>query len=321
MYALKQQPEDFQVQEITHVLPKEEGSFALFWMKKKYLNTEDALQKVCKTLQIPRKYLGSAGNKDRTAVTQQLISIPTVLKERLEKISLFNLTFSFYGYGTGPISMGDLLGNQFSITLRALNPWEEPKKISKMLNYFGEQRFSTHNADIGKLLIQKKFKLAMALIQESKTPLQDKIEHYLKRQKQDYVGALRIVPKKILKLYVHSYQAKLFNEMAQYCIEHKVRVETLPLIGFATEFKGKVGELAEKKLKEEEITPRDFIIRAIGELSSEGGVRTLYADVSDLQIGKMENDELNLHKKKVLIEFRLPKGSYATEAVRQMMQS
>lgn len=319
MYAIKQQPEDFQVVEITHIQPYEQGSFALFWMTKKHLNTEDALQKICKTLQIPRKYLGSAGNKDRTAVTKQLISIPTALKERLERLCLLNLTFEFYGYNSSPVSLGGLLGNSFSITLRNLNPWEQPKPLSKMINYFGEQRFSIHNSEIGKLLIQKKFKAALLLIQESKTPLQGKMEEYLHKHKQDYVGALRMVPKKILKLYVHSYQAKLFNEMVQYCIEHKFRVDTLPLIGFATEFKGKIGELAQKKLKEEQITPRDFIIREIGELSSEGGERALHVEISDLQIGKLENDELNIQKKKVLVEFRLPKGSYATEAVRQMM--
>ncbi|HLD04272.1 MAG TPA: tRNA pseudouridine(13) synthase TruD [Candidatus Nanoarchaeia archaeon] len=319
MYTLKQQPEDFQVREITHLMPHEEGSHALFWMTKKFLNTEDALQKICYTLKIPRKYLGVAGNKDRTAVTQQLISVPSALKERLEKLQLTNTRFEFYGYSDGPISLGDLLGNQFKIIIRNLNPWEKPKALSKIVNAFGEQRFSTHNSEIGKELIQKKFKQAVFLIQESKSLLNDKIVLYLKKHRQDFVGSLRLIPKKLLKLYVHSYQAKLFNELAQYCLEHKICAETLPLIGFATEFKGKIGELAQKKLKDEKITTRDFIIREIPELSSEGTSRELHVELSDLYLHPMENDELNLHKKKVVVEFRLPKGSYATEAVRQMM--
>jgi len=134
------------------------------------------------------------------------------------------------------------------------------------------------------------------------------------------VGALRLIPKKLLRLYVHSYQAGLFNELVEYCIEHKLRYERLPLIGFGTEPKGKIKVLVDKLMKREKLSYRDFIIRELPDLSSEGTERVLHVDVKQLKIDGLEEDELFLRKKKCVVEFTLPKGAYATEAVKQMMQ-
>ena len=65
-------------------------------------------------------------------------------------------------------------------------------------------------------------------------------------------------------------------------------------------------------IDEEKIAERDFIIRQIPELSSEGDQRAAFVKVNDFKMVKKEKDELNKSKLKLKVKFSLPKGSYAT---------
>ena len=94
---------------------------------------------------------------------------------------------------------------------------------------------------------------------------------------------------------------------------------SIPVIGFATEIKDeKINSIVQKILDKEEICKNDFIIRSIPDLSSAGNERDLFVDVKDLVIGNLEDDELNIGKKKVRLSFSLGKGSYATEVVKEL---
>ena len=81
---------------------------------------------------------------------------------------------------------------------------------------------------------------------------------------------------------------------------------------------GRIGEIIEAIMEKEGITDRDFIIRKIPEISAEGTERDMFIEVKDLEIGNLEDDELNNGKKKSRIKFFLQKGSYATEFIRQV---
>ena len=50
----------------------------------------------------------------------------------------------------------------------------------------------------------------------------------------------------------------------------------------------------------------------------EGKTRNVFVDVSNLEIGQFENDELNYGMKKIKIKFGLPKGSYATMLIKKL---
>ena len=80
----------------------------------------------------------------------------------------------------------------------------------------------------------------------------------------------------------------------------------LSLIGFGTQTNNNTNEI----LKKECINQRDFIIKQIPELTSEGSERELFAEVNDLDIKKI--------KKGYVLKFKLKKRSYATEAIRQI---
>jgi tRNA(Glu) U13 pseudouridine synthase TruD len=174
---------------------------------------------------------------------------------------------------------------------------------------FGEQRFSTKNAEIGKLLVKRDFEKAALLIAKLHSGIK---RIYVHLNQRDYIGALRCLPRKLLLLFVHAYQSLLWNKAAMLSNE-----EVLPIVGFGSEVNDAV---TKKILVEENLKPQDFVIREIPELSPEGSERNVWVEAKDLKVSKLQPDEFFPGKKKVTLEFFLPKGSYATEFIRQMLQ-
>ena len=304
---LKQKPEDFMVKEISKIEPGKEGSYAYFLLKKRDYTTLKALQQIAVTLSVPLKWLGYAGNKDKVAVTEQVCSAATITPERLKEIKLKDIEITVLGQGNKPISLGDLKGNKFEIIARDID--KLPEKKTRFKNFFGEQRLSTNNAAIGKAIVKREFKQAVALILATKSPGSQDIHKSMIAQPKNYLAALKTLPIKMLKLYVHAYQSVLWNELAKNTTKTKLQI-----VGFDTTPDKELEEL----LKREEITVRGFVIKEFPELSSEGTEREVYAEASDLVMGGLEDDELNQGKKKVKLTFTLPPGSYATEFVRQL---
>jgi len=335
-YKVKQIPEDFVVKENSNVKLVAKGGYSVFRLKKKNYTTEKAVQQIADSLRIDRKRMGYAGSKDSKAVTEQLISIKGISREKAEALKLKDIELFFAGYANNPISLGDLEGNSFEIVVRNIS--KKPKKISRIVNYFGEQRFSKNNAEIGKAIIKKDFKKAVDRILDSIGENEKKIIAHLEKNRNDFVGALKLMPWKTLNMYIHAYQSKLWNETVKLllkdsttlnsgAIKSKTKVDNnekikLPLIGFATEIQDNdVKRIVEKILQNEDVIKNDFVIRAIPELSGAGGERELFVEIKGLKIGELEDDELNKGKKKVRISFSLGKGSYATEVVKEMFSN
>lgn len=330
-YKIKQQPEDFIVRESPMRTLKEKGDYSIFTMTKRSYNTESAVQRVADALRIPRKNIGYAGSKDSRAVSEQSISIKGTSRERGESLELKDIDLKFLGCSDEPISLGDHGGNRFEIVVRKIDHdiEQKPKPVDRIVNYFGEQRFSTNNAEIGKAMLKKDFKKAVELMVEHSGREEEKVQEYLEKHRADYVGALRTIPWKNLTLYIHAYQSMLWNEAAKRYLSYistkkdDMDITTMiPIIGFATEMT-EINDAAIKKIigsimEEEGIGSQDFVIRAIPDLTSAGSERKLYSEVKDLDIGELEDDELNPGKKKVLLKFSLGKGSYATEVIKAM---
>ncbi len=347
MYRLKQLPEDFLVTEISSVKFKETGKYLYYKLVKKNWNTLDAVKRIAELLHIPEKQIGFAGSKDRNAVTEQLLSIAGVPQERINALKLSGVELNFAGRGDVPISLGDLHGNAFEITVRNLE--QAPiKKIRYIPNYFDEQRFGTHNVAIGKHLLKKDFATAAKSINDAHYV--QSIGRYLQQHLNDYVGALKLLPVRLLRMYINAYQSYLWNEILalylkeqgrklleiQYSLGKFVFVEDpeeflkvqVPLVGFGSqnvrwdevpgEVQEGVQEIITYLLKREKITYDEFVIKQIPELTLEGELRLAFVEVRDLKISVFENDELNLSKKKVLVSFTLGKGSYATMVIRAL---
>src|SRR3989338_7761584 len=253
MHKIKQAPEDFIVKEITNVAIGDTGKYAYFILKKKSYNTIKAIENIASTLRISPKNIGFAGNKDKNAVTEQLFSIKNGKKD-LEKVSLKGIGLKYAGKWDEEIYLGGLKGNEFYITIRNLEDTEIKKIEDKaknnrifMPNYFGTQRFSKNNHWIGKAIIKGDFKRALELVLESNSEQNEMIEEHLQKQKNDFIGALKIIPFRMLKLYVNSYQSFLFNKsLEKYVSVNNINKkndiglnynEKIPIIGFSTELK------------------------------------------------------------------------------------
>ena len=316
MYAIKQIPEDFMVWEIPDHKLDEEGYYAYFWLRKKNYTTLRAVKEMAIKLHIPLKNIGFAGNKDKAAVTEQVVSIRAIDKKRIEKLNLRDIELTYIGQGADPISIGDLKGNRFRITVRNIPSrrllLKTPKKIP---NLFGQQRFSKNNAEIGKAIVQKNFRKAVDLIDNKE------VKDYIENNPGDPVGAIRALSLKLRKLYVHAYQSLIWNEtVKEYLETSPFKNELIPIVGFGTDLKrDKMMNIIRKILNKERITQRDFIIPQMPELSSEGTERDLFVEPENFQISTAE-DELNETKSKAIVQFTLPKASYATTVIEHMFK-
>jgi len=299
---LKERPEDFIVKEIPDLSLTPKGEYGIFRLKKKLWNTEDAVQEIAKKLKMPRKRIGYAGSKDRQAITEQYISIHKASK-KVESLKINNLRLEFVGRSKKPISLGDHAGNSFEIIARECD--ERPRPRMLLVNYFGEQRFSENNVEIGRAIVKKNFKKAVELIVEGGGRNASAARKHLEKHKNDYLGALKKIPLKTATLYVHAFQGKLWNQAAEQ-LTGKGNI-SVPIVGFATEFENeKIEKIYEEIL--EKVKLKDFVMRQWPELSSEGSHRNLYMKLQSLKITK-------INEKTYGLRFILPRGSYATVAL------
>ncbi len=333
MYRLKEVPEDFIVVEIPTLAEGGNGPHLYFTLQKRNWNTLDVVKEIAKKLHVNSKNIGFAGSKDKHAVTQQLISIKGRKKEQVLGVKLESVEIEYYGAGKEPITLGELEGNYFEIVIRNLEK-EGVSEVTCCENYFDEQRFSSDNAEIGRLLVKKRFKEAVALIGR------DKVQEYMKKKKNDAIGALRLLPNRLLRMYVNAYQSYLWNEcVSKYLERFEVMKKVdyslgelvfvncedksleIPLIGFSSEEleSGEIKEIIATVMKAEQLMYRDFVIKQIPQLSLEGEMRKVFTEVKKLEVGKFEDDELFEGKKKVTVSFTLGKGSYATMIVKRLL--
>lgn len=239
-------------------------------------------------------------------------------------------------------------------------------KKQGIINYYGEQRFGgireiTHR--IGKLFLQRKYKEAVVLyltetndyeeehIKKAREDLKDldykkhaanfpikagfekQLLNHLVNQPEDYLGAVKSLPKSIQYLFIHAYQSYLFNELINLRLEKGYGLEKiegdkiidnniyLPIFGFETTFsQGKAGELERELLRKEEISLLDFKNQDCGTLSSKGEYRKLFSKVKNINLEEIEEDELHEDKLKLKISFVLEKGQYATNFLREIIK-
>ncbi len=165
----------------------------------------------------------------------------------------------------------------------------------------------------------------------------------------DPIRALRRLPVRVRRLFVEAYQAYIYNRALSASIREggydilkpsegdlcfivdrdnrvggMVRydgsfdassvVPVMQLVGYTFKPIGRFGRVVEGIMKEEQVTSKDFYIKEMQEVSVEGGFRPLPLLLLYNRFDVEANGEI------VRVGFTLPKGSYATILLREVIK-
>ena len=115
---IRDEPEDFLVEEIPLYEPAGHGEHALFLLEKRGISTFEALLWVSKAAKVSEHVIGYAGLKDARAVTRQWMSVARVSPERLLEIRDPRIRVLAAARHPSKVRIGHLKGNRFTIRIR-----------------------------------------------------------------------------------------------------------------------------------------------------------------------------------------------------------
>jgi len=145
----KQSKDDFIVTEVPLYEFSNSGEHIVAKIRKKDLSTWDMVQIISNHIGCKSRDIGYAGLKDKNAMTIQSISIPKKYEINLQNFSHDKIKILETTYHNNKIRVGHLKGNKFFIRLKRVLPRDAVKldsvmeqiKLYGMPNYFGVQRF------------------------------------------------------------------------------------------------------------------------------------------------------------------------------------
>lgn len=172
--VIRQQIEDFQVEELTNRAEGTDGKYLIAELSKQDWDTHHLITELSRRLQISRKRIGWAGTKDKRAITTQKISIYGITEEQLQQIKIKDVELRLIGRSNKKIALGDLHGNKFSIMIRDIeHPEGETRdRVESIINeinaggtpnFFGTQRFGVQRPVthlVGEAIVRGDFELA-----------------------------------------------------------------------------------------------------------------------------------------------------------------
>ena len=95
----------------------------------------------------------------------------------------------------------------------------------------------------------------------------------------------------------------------------------IPLIGFKQQpSNGVQGEIEKQILQEEGISPENFRIAVMPEITARGELRTAITPLNSFLLDEISEDSINPSRRKAEVSFTLYRGSYATIVLRELMK-
>jgi tRNA pseudouridine13 synthase len=383
---IKQQPQDFCVEELTSVQPGQDGPYAFYRLEKESLGTPEAIDAICRKWQIARRRIGYGGLKDRHAQTTQYLTILHGPKRGLRQT---HLHLHYLGQVAAPYGPKAVVGNRFRIVIRDLSSSEARQALDALdevqqegvPNYFDDQRFGSVTPErrfIARYLIAEDYeealKLALAApyehdrseIKRLKALLRKEwgnwqmlkeqmprgnvrsVITYLCDHPQDFRGAFACLHRELKTLYLAAYQSYLWNRCLSRWLELHCRPEQLIevslRIGPVWFYRGlneqqrealrtlsipylsarlKLAEdhplkpIITDVLAAEKIVLRQLKLRHFRKPFFSRGERPAIYQPQDL-LHRLDDDELNAGRRKLYLEFVLPRGSYATILIKRL---
>jgi tRNA pseudouridine13 synthase len=158
--AVRRAPEDFQVDEIPAYLPSGTGTHLYLRIEKRGRTTRDAVRTLAHALGVPERDAGWAGMKDRDAVTTQWLSFPLARDPDPASLAAEGLRVLEVSRHGNKLRTGHVRANVFSIAVRGgdlarARACADALSARGLPNFFGPQRFGVEgrNAAVGRALL------------------------------------------------------------------------------------------------------------------------------------------------------------------------
>ena len=248
-------------------------------------------------------------------------------ENNLESFTEYDKILNFYGY--------QRFGSKRPVTHligRAILHRDFEKAVDLILSFTSIFDSKENNEIREKLSDKSNFKQYF-----DKIPLQMDIERIVLKEMIEHgeaIRAIHTIPVSLRRFYVQAYQSFIFNESlssafldgedlfesqsGDVCFDKNGIIGkyvkgmdqnlALPFVGYSYYKKTRFDYQISKVLEQEEITPKDFFIKEMQEVSSEGGFRQAAIHCS------------NYSSHGNIVEFSLSRGSFATILLREIMK-
>jgi tRNA pseudouridine13 synthase len=233
---LRESPEDFRVTEVEAFEPdpldSDPGAYpnVLARVTLRGWDTNDFVSELSNRLGISRERVSWAGTKDKHAVTTQLFSVKKAEPDELRAVEIGDAEIELLGRTGRPVLFGDLAGNAFEITVRAVDEpghadattadlrafasgndlgdsdaetdAEEAPTVG-VPNYFGQQRFGSKRPvthEVGLEVLRGNWKgavLAYVGNPAEREPESTREARAYVDETEDWAGALERLPKRL----------------------------------------------------------------------------------------------------------------------------
>ena len=355
---IKDLTSDFLVEEESFNKKEEAGGkYTYFTLVKDNWTTMQALNKISRLCHVSWKRFKFAGTKDKHAVTKQLVSVRGVGEDALKRIKIKDIKIENVFQSNEELQLGELKGNNFTVKVNDYECKDIKLVLSRfqqfvkkgLPNYFAEQRFGIqrpNNHIIGRLILQEKYEEALKELLAKSYPLEGEesrkardflnknwknwkeafnlfpkylniekvVLNHLIKHPNDYVNSLRKLPRNIAKIFVYSLQSYIFNlSLSKMITKNLLSDFELELPGYNSDLKKLGGSIVEEVLEEENIKLSDFHVSSYPEISCKGTTRRTIIFPDNFKITRLTN-------KSYTVLFSLPKGSYATIVLRELIQ-
>jgi len=322
---IRQQAEDFNVNEELSFEPSGEGEHEFVYLAKTNLNTEDVVKILAKHADVPRRSVSFAGMKDRQAVTKQWFSIQLpgqtgpdwrLLEDsadiRIVKVTRHSkkLKRGAIKYNQFELILSEVVANKEDVETRI----ERVKKLGAP-NYFMQQRFGYLSQNLNR---------AYELFAKKEPMRNKKTRGFFLSSARSYlfneVSSQRVGNKTWDALeegdvYILNGTRQFFQDdgddtqIQKRLLEHDIHCSG-PMFGIGDSLTKKDVNVLEEAVFENNAVFCDGLKKAKMDIAR----RSLRVVPQEFEFEWLESDRLRL-------VFKLPSGSYATAIIREIIKA
>ena len=222
--TIKNRPSDFKVDEIPLYDPAGNGEHLYLGIRKVNVSHEELVRCIARAFNVKPKSVGTAGRKDKCAITTQTISVHLPGQDPALPVLGEGLDILWSSRHCNKLRTGHLIGNRFSIMIRDIDPtcvtYLKKRltaiKESGLPNKFGPQRFGTsqNNHILGEALLKRDWNKFAENLESNN---QEADAHLLKllSNGSSPEEICKKIHKPMRKLYLNAFQSMLFNQVLE----------------------------------------------------------------------------------------------------------